>query len=175
MREHRFKLLKPGKKLALWRAQQEALGNKIVFTNGCFDILHFGHIQYLEKARKLGNVLVVAVNSDDSVKRLKGPSRPIHSEQDRARVLAALESVDAVIVFDDDTPLDLIHSLRPHICVKGSDWKGKGIPEESAMKKQNGRMRYISLAPGRSTSVSIQKILSTSDQPAVRGQKKRQK
>ena len=106
-----------------WKASKQ----KIVFTNGCFDILHVGHVSYLAEAKSKGDKLIVAINEDNSVKRLKGPTRPINSTRDRMSVLAALESVDAVISFEEDTPFKLISSLLPDILVKGGDWKAEQI------------------------------------------------
>ncbi len=106
--------------------QAKTAGKRIVFTNGCFDIIHKGHVRYLSKAKKLGDILVVGLNSDQSVKRIK-PGRPINNEDDRAEVLSSLEMVDYVVIFDEDTPYELIKFLRPHILVKGGDWKVEDI------------------------------------------------
>lgn len=127
---------------------------KTVFTNGCFDILHVGHISYLQKARNLGDLLVVGLNSDASVRRLKGQTRPINSQEDRALMLCALEFVDFVIIFDEDTPLNLIKTLRPEILVKGADYAGK-IVVGSEFAKQT---RLIEFVKGKSTSKIIEKI-----------------
>lgn len=106
--------------------QAKAAGKRIVFTNGCFDIIHKGHVRYLREAKKLGDILVVGLNSDQSVKRIK-PGRPINNEEDRAEVLSSLEMVDYVVIFEEDTPYELIKFLRPHILVKGGDWKVEDI------------------------------------------------
>ena len=135
---------------ATWRA----CGEKLVFTNGCFDLLHVGHVSYLEKARNLGRHLIVGLNTDASVKRLKGPSRPLVSELDRARVLAALNCVDAVVLFDEDTPEELIKRLRPDILVKGGDYK----PEEVAGRSWAGEVRIIDFEEGYSTTGIVSKI-----------------
>ena len=135
---------------ATWRA----CGEKLVFTNGCFDILHVGHVSYLEKARNLGRHLIVGLNTDASVTRLKGPSRPLVGELDRARVLAALNCVDAVVLFDEDTPEELIKRLRPDILVKGGDYK----PEEVAGRSWAGEVRIIDFEEGYSTTGIVRKI-----------------
>ena len=135
---------------ATWRA----CGEKLVFTNGCFDILHVGHVSYLEKARNLGRHLIVGLNTDASVTRLKGPSRPLVGELDRARVLAALNCVDAVVLFDEDTPEELIKRLRPDILVKGGDYK----PEEVAGRSWAGEVRIIDFEEGYSTTGIVSKI-----------------
>lgn len=125
---------------------------RVVFTNGCFDILHHGHVYYLEKARRLGDCLVVAVNSDRSVRKLKGRGRPINSERDRASVLAGLASVDMVTVFDDDTPLRLIRKVKPDVLVKGGDWSAQNIVGARDVKEWGGVVRRIKLLKGRSTT-----------------------
>ncbi|MDD2703610.1 MAG: D-glycero-beta-D-manno-heptose 1-phosphate adenylyltransferase [Candidatus Omnitrophica bacterium] len=134
-------------------------GKKVVFTNGCFDILHAGHVQYLEDARKMGNALVVAVNSDSSVKAIKGKTRPLVAEKDRIRVIAALESVDFVVLFKEYTPLRIIQTLIPDILVKGSDWDKNKIAGGDFVTAHGGSVRTIRLLPGRSTSGLIKKIL----------------
>jgi rfaE bifunctional protein nucleotidyltransferase chain/domain len=134
-----------------------AEGRKIVFTNGCFDILHAGHVRYLQQARKLGDVLIVGLNSDRSVSAIK-PGRPVNSEKDRAAVLAALASVDYVVVFGEKTPYNLIKTLRPDILVKGGDWKQEDIIGSDMAKDT----RSLPLLKGVSTSRIIEKILKTS-------------
>lgn len=143
-------------KVDLWRAN----GQRIVFTNGCFDLLHAGHVTYLEAARKTGDRLILGLNTDRSVSALKGPSRPVIHEQDRARVLAALEAVDAVILFDEDTPLTLIHALHPDIIVKGSDYTEAQVVGGSEVKSWGGKVALIDIVPGRSTSKIIEKLAS---------------
>ena len=129
---------------------------KIVFTNGCFDIIHRGHIEYLNKAKKLGDVLIVGLNSDESVKRLKGPTRPINSAEDRAYLLAALEAVDFVVPFEDDTPYELIKMIKPDTLVKGGDYKGK----EVVGAQFSGELKLVEFVDGKSTTKTIQKILT---------------
>ena len=134
---------------------KDSLGNKkIVFTNGCFDILHYGHASYLEKARELGDVLIVGLNSDESVKRLKGKNRPINTQNDRAFILASLACVSYVIIFDSDTPENLISQIRPHVLVKGSDYKGKAVVGEKYAKS----LVLIDFIEKRSTTNIIHKI-----------------
>ena len=133
-------------------------GKKVVFTNGCFDLLHYGHVQYLEKARAMGDVLVVALNSDASVRRLKGNWRPVVGQHDRARVLAGLASVGLVTVFGDDTPERVIRAVRPDCLVKGADWKTKDIAGADFVRSYGAEVRIIRLAQGRSTSTLIEKI-----------------
>ncbi len=133
-------------------------GKTLVFTNGCFDILHAGHVAYLEKAKGLGDVLIVGLNSDASVRRLKGPKRPLNSQKDRLKVLAALEPVDYVALFSDDTPLRLIKAVRPHVLVKGADWKKGQIVGAKEVESWKGKVKRVPLLPGRSTSGLLQKI-----------------
>lgn len=135
------------------------LGKKIVFTNGVFDILHTGHVDYLSKARDLGNFLVVGLNTDSSVKRLnKGPERPINNEKARATVLGALECVDAIILFDEDTPYELIKLVQPDVLVKGSDYKPEEIAGYDIVKAKGGVVKTIDLSQGFSTTNIIKKI-----------------
>lgn len=133
-------------------------GKKIVFTNGCFDLLHVGHIRYLQQARRMGDLLVVAVNDDDSVRRLKGPSRPVQPERDRGEVLAGLECVDYVIFFGQDTPLALIECLKPDVLVKGADWPIEQIVGRERVEGSGGRVATISYVEGVSTSALIERI-----------------
>ena len=130
-------------------------GHTIVFTNGVFDILHRGHVEYLARARKLGDILIVGLNSDASVRRLKGPSRPLQRQQDRAVVLLALRSVDYVVVFSGDTPDKLIQSVRPDILAKGADYKLSEIVGATFVKSYGGKVRRIRLTRGQSTSKII--------------------
>ena len=129
---------------------------KIVFTNGCFDLLHSGHIKYLEKAKNFGDILIVGVNSDRSVAILKGNDRPINSEKDRAYILAAIEVVDYVVIFDDETPLDLIKLIKPNILVKGGDYKGKKVVGENLVEE----LKIVEFIKNKSTSKIINKIQS---------------
>ena len=133
-------------------------GEKVVFTNGCFDILHLGHIDYLEKARSMGDRLVVGLNSDHSVSKLKGPARPINKEHARSRMLAALSFVDGVTVFSEDTPKELIEYLLPNILVKGSDYSVETIVGADTVLKHGGEVKTIDLVSGYSTSNIIEKI-----------------
>ena len=133
-------------------------GKKIVFTNGCFDILHKGHVTYLQKAKKLGDILVVGLNSDASVRRLKGPGRPLNSERDRALVLSALDCVDRVVVFNEDTPEKLIHRIRPDVLVKGGDWKKKDIAGAPFVESYGGKVRILPFVKGFSTTGLLAKI-----------------
>lgn len=134
-------------------------GKKIVFTNGCFDLLHYGHVMYLEKAKAKGDILIVALNSDSSVRRIKGSKRPVVKQNDRARVIAGLESVDFVTIFSEDTPLKAIKALKPDIIVKGSDWAKKGIVGKDTVTAYGGRAVTIPLAGGRSTTDIINRVL----------------
>ncbi len=131
---------------------------KIVFTNGCFDLLHRGHVTYLEKAKKLGSLLVVALNSDESVRMLdKGPGRPINCLEDRARVMAALECVDFVTWFGEETPREIITQLKPDVLVKGGDWKPDQIVGSTEVKSWGGKVKSIAFVPGKSTTQMIEK------------------
>ncbi|MFO7461668.1 MAG: D-glycero-beta-D-manno-heptose 1-phosphate adenylyltransferase [Desulfatiglandales bacterium] len=133
-------------------------GKKIVFTNGCFDILHPGHTRYLWAARQLGDYLVVAVNSDRSVREIKGEARPVMPQEDRTDVLAALGFVDGVVVFDEATPLEVIRLLMPDVLVKGGDWPEDRIIGADVVKEAGGEVRSISFVPGYSTSAILERI-----------------
>lgn len=134
-------------------------GKTVVFTNGVFDILHPGHIRYLRDARALGDILIVGVNSDRSVRALnKAPDRPIHSEAERCEVLSALASVDAVVIFDEDTPHEVISALQPDILVKGADWGENAIVGRDVVEARGGRVVRIRLAEGYSTTKIIERI-----------------
>jgi rfaE bifunctional protein nucleotidyltransferase chain/domain len=133
-------------------------GKRIVFTNGCFDLIHPGHVRYLRAAKRLGDVLVVAVNSDASVRQLKGPSRPLVPQRDRCEVLAALEMVDYVTVFGEDTPRRLIEQLRPDVLVKGGDWAPDQIVGADIVRARGGTVRSLRFARGYSTSELVEKI-----------------
>ncbi len=139
--------------LAGWRAQKK----RIVFTNGCFDIVHKGHVSYLRHARSKGDVLIVGINSDASVRRLKGPTRPINPVEDRADVLAALESVDAVIPFEEDTPQQIIERVTPDVLVKGEDWADKGVVGREWVEAHGGEVYLAPLEPGRSTTSILER------------------
>jgi D-beta-D-heptose 7-phosphate kinase/D-beta-D-heptose 1-phosphate adenosyltransferase len=134
-------------------------GKKVVFTNGCFDILHAGHTRYLRDARKLGDALILALNSDSSVRSIKGPMRPIVPEAERAEVVASLDSVDYVTVFDELTPLELIEFLQPDVIVKGGDWAEKDIVGAEAVRKWGGRVAIMPEIEGASTTNIIDKVL----------------
>lgn len=141
-------------KVASWKETHQ----KIVFTNGCFDLLHAGHVTYLEAAKKRGDKLILGLNTDRSVSAIKGPARPVVNESDRARVLAALESVDAVILFDEDTPIKLIHVIKPNVIAKGSDYTADEVVGGKEVKSWGGEIALINLVEGRSTSNIIQKL-----------------
>ncbi|MDP2798329.1 MAG: D-glycero-beta-D-manno-heptose 1-phosphate adenylyltransferase [Deltaproteobacteria bacterium] len=136
-------------------------GKRIVFTNGCFDILHVGHARYLAEARTQGDFLIIAVNSDESVRAIKGPDRPINNEESRAGLLGALATVDAVILFSEETPYNLIEALKPDVLVKGSDWEEKDIVGADIVKSYGGRVVRIPLIEGASTTGTIERILGT--------------
>lgn len=138
-------------------------GRRVVFTNGCFDILHAGHVHYLEHARKLGSHLVVALNSDCSVRQIKGKDRPVNRERDRAAVLAGLESVDFVTIFNERTPLNLIKAVKPDVLVKGADWRQGEIIGAKEVLSWGGKVRRIALLKGRSTSRTIRRFRGKTD------------
>ena len=150
--------IKSQRELVEIRRQLGAAGKKVVFTNGVFDILHRGHVEYLEKARQLGDVLVVGLNSDVSVKRIKQSGRPIVPQEDRAIVLAALEAVSYVCLFDEETPAQLIAALIPDMLVKGGDYRIDEIVGREVVWEHGGRVETIPLTPDRSTTDIIQKI-----------------
>jgi len=147
---------------AVWAAQVRAAGKTVVFTNGCFDLLHRGHVDYLQRARALGDVLLVGLNGDSSVRQLKGPGRPILPEADRAVVLAALRAVDAVVIFDQPTAEALVAAIQPAVYVKGGDWgAGQRTPPEAAVVlSYGGRVQFIPYLAGRSTSEIVAQIRS---------------
>lgn len=143
-------------------------GHHVVFTNGCFDIIHLGHVDYLEKARMLGDKLVIGLNSDDSVSRFKGPERPLQDQTSRARILASMQFVDLVVFFNEDTPLNLISELKPNILVKGSDYSAEAndhsaeyIVGSDVVKKNGGVVKTIDFVPGYSTTRIVEKIKRT--------------
>src|SRR5436853_7460625 len=139
------------------RAEWRAAGKTVVFTNGCYDLLHPGHIRLLEQAKSLGDLLILALNSDDSVRRLKGPSRPLIAEQDRVAVAASLEAVDAVTLFDEDTPRELIAVVLPDILIKGADW-AHFIAGREEVEAAGGRVMTLALEPGYSTTGIVERI-----------------
>lgn len=147
------------KRLLKELAVERKTGAKVVFTNGCFDIIHAGHVRYLKKAAALGDVLVLGLNSDRSVRVIKGEKRPIVPQAERAEVLAALASVDYVVIFNEPTPIRLIEAILPDVLVKGADWAAGKIVGADAVKKNNGRIRRVTLVKGRSTTNIIKRIL----------------
>jgi len=162
--------LNPKSKILSW---EEALSTRnrlkeekklVVFTNGCFDILHAGHASYLLEARKMGDFLFVGLNSDSSVKKIKGEKRPVIPQNERAFLLASLSFVDAVIIFDDDTPLELIRLLLPDILVKGADWSPENIVGRDVVEANGGCVKTVPLVEGLSTSNIIEKILKLHDE-----------
>ena len=136
-------------------------GKRIAFTNGVFDLLHPGHVRYLQHARTLGDALIVGVNSDRSVRANKGPSRPITPEAERAELLAALACVDAVAIFDEDTPADIIKRIQPDILVKGADWAADAIVGRDTVEARGGKVVRVDIEPGWSTSAIIDKVRRT--------------
>ena len=145
--------------MSLPQIERMRIAKRLVFTNGVFDILHAGHVRYLEQARELGDLLIVGLNSDASVRRLgKGPERPINSEEDRAAILAALRCVDGVVLFDEPTPESLISQLRPDVHVKGGDYREEDLPEAPIVRSYGGDVVLLPLLEGRSTSSIIRKL-----------------
>lgn len=159
MATSRRKLLPQGE-LRRELARRRRKGERIVFTNGCFDLLHPGHVRYLQAAKQLGDVLVVAVNSDASVRRLKGPTRPLQPARARGELLAALEAVDYVTVFSADTPHEVIRALQPDVLVKGGDWKPENIVGADLVRARGGKVRSLRFAPGYSTTALVERIVA---------------
>ena len=157
-------LTRAQRKIQSWTAlsrivrQAKTRGRTVVFTNGCFDLLHAGHVTLLEQAKQLGDLLIVAINGDRSVRRLKGKDRPLVGQRDRARILAALESVDYVTVFHEPTPERLVARLRPHVLIKGADWGVRHIVGRDIVERDGGRVVRIPLLKGYSTSRLIERI-----------------
>jgi D-beta-D-heptose 7-phosphate kinase/D-beta-D-heptose 1-phosphate adenosyltransferase len=146
---------------ASFAARVRSQGRKVVFTNGCFDILHYGHVSYLERSRRVGDALIVGLNSDASVRRLKGPGRPVQNEHDRAHILAAQGCVDAVVVFDEDTPRKLVEAIRPQVLCKGADYKRKQkVVGWDLVERWGGRVVLVELMEGRSTTGLIRRAKS---------------
>ena len=145
--------------LAALIATERARGKRVVFTNGCFDLLHAGHVKYLQKARNLGDLLILGLNSDASVRRLKGPKRPLIGEEERAHILAALDCIDYVVIFDEDTPLELIAALKPHILAKGGDYTVDGVVGRELVETYGGKVELVSFVDGKSTTNIIERIL----------------
>lgn len=146
--------------LAVRIAELKAEGKRVVFTNGCFDILHLGHLELLDKAREYGDVLIVGINSDASVSKLKGAERPILTSIERGRILAALAVIDYVCVFEEDTPLETIKALRPDVLVKGADWKEAGVVGQREVEGWGGQVVLVSLLEGQSTTGIVERIRS---------------
>lgn len=140
-------------------ARERVRGKKIVFTNGCFDILHYGHIKILEKAKSKGDILIVGLNSDSSVRRLKGQGRPVQGEKARARILDSLKMVDYVVLFNESTPLKLIKTLKPDVLVKGSDYKDKRVVGREVVEKRGGEVYLFPLRKGYSTTHILKNTL----------------
>ena len=143
-----------------WADVQRSAGRRIVFTNGVFDILHAGHIRYLETARGFGDALIVAVNSDTSVRTIKGTSRPVNPEHERAEMLAALEFVDAVVVFDETTPAAIIEEVQPDVLVKGADWDATAVVGREIVERRGGRVERVKIEEGLSTSAIVERVKS---------------
>lgn len=133
-------------------------GKTVVTTNGCFDILHVGHVRYLEKTKTFGDYLIVLLNSDKSVKSIKGPSRPVNNEMDRAEILSALRCVDYVVLFDEDSPRNLLDEMKPDVYTKGADYTMETLPEADIMKKNGTRVEFIDFVEGKSTTNTIEKM-----------------
>lgn len=134
-------------------------GLQVAFTNGCFDLIHTGHVSYLETAARPGQILIVALNSDASVRSIKGPTRPIVNQQGRSRVMAALACVDFVTLFDEDTPYELIRQIQPDVLIKGADWKGKAVIGSDIVRARGGRVRLVTYVTGASTTNIIGEVL----------------
>lgn len=153
--ENKIKSLEKLKKIV---SSLKKKGKRIVFTNGCFDILHYGHVKYLQEAKKKGDCLVVGINSDASVRKIKGSRRPIVKEKDRLSIIAALESVDYVACFNQTTPLKIIKTLKPDLLIKGSDWNKEDIVGKDIVLSYGGRVQTVKLVKDRSTTDIIKKI-----------------
>ncbi len=138
---------------------EKALNHKVVFTNGCFDILHSGHVLYLEEASQQGDLLVLGLNSDQSVKRLKGESRPVNNQEDRAIVLSAISSIDYIVIFEEDTPFSLIEKIKPNVLVKGGDWTIDQIVGSDIVLSNGGSVKSLSFKEGKSTTSIIRKVV----------------
>jgi rfaE bifunctional protein nucleotidyltransferase chain/domain len=148
---------------AAFANDQRARGRRVVFTNGVFDILHPGHLRYLQEARALGDALIVGLNSDASVRRNKGPERPINRQEERAEILEALECIDAVVIFDEETPAEIIRAIQPDILVKGADWAENAIVGRDTVEARGGRVVRVALEQGFSTTSIIDRIKSLPD------------
>lgn len=153
--ESKIKNLKELKKIT---SNLRKINKKILFTNGCFDLLHYGHIKYLEDAKRKGDILIVGINSDSSIKKIKGKNRPIVNERDRLRIIAALESVNYVVMFNENTPIKVIQSIKPDMLIKGSDWNKNNIVGSDFVLDYGGKVSTIKIIKGRSTTNLINKI-----------------
>ena len=151
-------MLIPNERIEEFAATLRAAGQRVVFTNGCFDILHAGHVRYLAAARALGDVLILGLNSDASVRRLKGETRPVNSEADRAEVVGALKSVDYVVIFGEDTAEDLIAKVQPAVYAKGGDYTLETLPEARIVESYGGEVAFIPLVEGKSTTGMIARM-----------------
>jgi len=147
---------------AAYAASVRDEGRRVVFTNGVFDILHPGHVRYLQQARALGDVLIIGLNADASVRRNKGPQRPINDEQERAEILAALDCVDCVVIFPEDTPADIIKAIQPDILVKGADWAADAIVGRDTVEARGGQVVRVRVEQGYSTTEIIRKVRALS-------------
>jgi rfaE bifunctional protein nucleotidyltransferase chain/domain len=154
------KILKLNEAVAFRNALREA-GKKVVFTNGCFDLIHIGHVRYLFSARNLGDALIVGLNSDSSTKRLKGENRPVYPENERAEILSSMEAVDAVVIFEKDTPIDIIAALLPDILVKGGDWNLENIVGRDVVERNGGKVMTVQYEKDHSTSLILEKAGKT--------------
>ncbi len=152
------------KELLQARDRSKSEDKTVIFTNGCFDILHRGHVEYLAKAKALGDVLIVGVNSDASARRIKGPDRPVVNEEDRAHVVAALASVDYVCLFGEDTPYELIRALVPDVLVKGADWPLEKVVGKDIVEEAGGTVQTIEFLPNRSTTSILERVRRSSSQ-----------
>jgi len=150
--------IKSWEQACIWRKEKHY--HRVAFTNGCFDLLHRGHISYLQEAKNCADFLMVGLNTDASIRNLKGPSRPIMEEKDRAFMLASLTMVDVVIIFDQPTPLEIIRQLKPDLHIKGGDYQAEALPEYNEVKSYGGDVKILSFIPGFSTTNIIKKILS---------------
>lgn len=151
-------MLMPRDEVRAYAAALRAAGQRVVFTNGCFDILHAGHVRYLAAARALGDCLILGLNSDASVRRLKGETRPVNDEHDRAEVVGALKSVDTVVIFGEDTAEELIAEVRPDVYVKGGDYTRETLPEARIVEGYGGEVAFIPLVAGKSTTNIIRRM-----------------
>ena len=151
-----------GPDAAAWAAEQRRAGQRVVFTNGVFDLLHPGHVRYLEAAKAQGDRLIVAVNSDRSVRANKGPSRPITPEAERAEIIASLACVDAVVIFDEETPAEIVRAIQPDLLVKGADWAADAIVGRDTVEARGGRVIRIPIEAGWSTTSIVDRIRALS-------------